>query len=137
MTTVYVVTRGCYSDYGIERIFSTRELAEQYVAAFATATRSADGYRIEEWTLDDMPVEIREGMSPFSVGIMPNGDVWKTEKMPREAGGGVCAEVRPYSHDAPRGKLWTECWARDEAHAIKIATERLQEWRVKSGWVAR
>ena len=32
MTKVYVITRGEYSDYGIERIFSTREAAEKYCA---------------------------------------------------------------------------------------------------------
>lgn len=28
---VYIVTSGCYSDYIIDAIFSTRELAEEYI----------------------------------------------------------------------------------------------------------
>lgn len=31
MSTVYVVTSGSYSDYGINAIFSTEELANAYV----------------------------------------------------------------------------------------------------------
>ena len=50
MTKVYVITRGEYSDYDIERIFSTREAAEKYCAMdnneYYTPT-------IEEWDLED------------------------------------------------------------------------------------
>lgn len=44
-TTVYVVTDGSYSDYGIKAIFSTKELAEEY----QDAGKFDD---IEEWELD-------------------------------------------------------------------------------------
>jgi len=65
MTTIYVVTRGEYSDYGICRAFSTRGLAEQWLSALPTnemvskdrRDTNADypsGYRIEEFSLDDM-----------------------------------------------------------------------------------
>lgn len=66
---VYVVTSGEYSDYGIRAIFSTRELADAYIAECNRhpreawdegETEDADehlwGYdeRIEEWPLDKM-----------------------------------------------------------------------------------
>lgn len=52
---VYVVTSGSYSDYHIEHIFETREVAEAYKAA----TTSDDDYNdtdIEEWPL--LPAEV-------------------------------------------------------------------------------
>ncbi len=45
MATVYIVTSGSYSDYGINRVFSTREKAESWAGPL--------GYEIEEWELDD------------------------------------------------------------------------------------
>ena len=49
MKKIYVVTSGCYSDYRIERVFSTRELAEEFI--------DHDAYcDIEEYVLDgEMP----------------------------------------------------------------------------------
>jgi len=43
---VYVVTTGDYSDYHIEAIFSTKELADEYVR------RGGDEYEVDEWELD-------------------------------------------------------------------------------------
>lgn len=50
MNKVYVITRGEYSDYGIERIFSTREAAEKYCAVDKD---NYDSPMIEEWDLED------------------------------------------------------------------------------------
>lgn len=52
MAKVYIVTRGCYSDYGIECVFSTLEAAEKYCATtYSTGYR--DEPRIEEYDLED------------------------------------------------------------------------------------
>ena len=50
MSKVYVITRGKYSDYGIERIFNTREAAEKYCAVDRD---EYDSPMIEEWDLED------------------------------------------------------------------------------------
>lgn len=50
MAKVFIVTSGKYSDYGIERVFSTLELAEQYIDT------KDDDWRIEEYELDE-PIE--------------------------------------------------------------------------------
>ena len=50
MQKVYVITRGEYSDYHIEKIFSTREAAEKYCAA---DTYKYDEPMIEEYYLED------------------------------------------------------------------------------------
>ena len=50
MAKVYVVTSGCYSDYGIVQVFSTKELADDF------CDRYDDDYRVEEYELDgEMP----------------------------------------------------------------------------------
>ena len=51
---IYLVTSGCYSDYMVERVFSTRELAETYVDAECVSR----GAEIEEYPLDE-PVKRR------------------------------------------------------------------------------
>lgn len=47
---VYVVTSGCYSDYRIERVFSTKELADDF------CDRYDNDYQVVEYELDgEMP----------------------------------------------------------------------------------
>ena len=50
MDKVYVITRGDYSDYGIERVFTTREAAEKYCAVDQDRY---DSPMIEEYDLED------------------------------------------------------------------------------------
>lgn len=55
MSTVYAVSSGCYSDYSILAVFSTRELAEKYVAYQNGPESDGTEYAnagIEEWELD-------------------------------------------------------------------------------------
>ena len=50
MEKAYVVTSGDYSDYSIERVFSTRKMAEDF------CDRHDDSYRVEEYCVDkDLP----------------------------------------------------------------------------------
>lgn len=65
--TVYVVTSGDYSDYGIEAIFSTQEKA----AAYAEALMDANG--VEEYDLDDYH-PVKPGWDIYYVGMRRNGD---------------------------------------------------------------
>lgn len=44
---IYIVTSGEYSDYGIERVFSTKEKANEFVQQHGT------DYRIEEYVVDE------------------------------------------------------------------------------------
>lgn len=51
MSKVYAVTRGTYSDYSIEKLFTTREAAEKYCAI--NHSKYWDNTLIEEWELED------------------------------------------------------------------------------------
>ena len=46
MSDVYIVTSGCYSDYGIDQVFKSREKAELYCECH-------EGCEIEEWDFND------------------------------------------------------------------------------------
>lgn len=75
-TTLYAVTSGSYSDYRVEVLFTTRELAEQHLAARKTGR---DGWydtdvSIEEFVLLDRPPE-RHTVITRSGRVSPDGDV--------------------------------------------------------------
>lgn len=57
MDKVYVVTSGCYSDYQIEAVFSSKEKAELYVAVHYdydyNIKNNNDYVNIEEYTISD------------------------------------------------------------------------------------
>jgi hypothetical protein len=47
MAKIFVVTSGDYSSYTVDRVFSTEELAKEWIGI-------SKGYTIEEYKLDDM-----------------------------------------------------------------------------------
>lgn len=65
MEKVYIVTSGDYSDYHIDAVFSTIEKAKEYVDAHGS------DYRVEEYPVDDTPVEKKESIWLVSID-------WKT-----------------------------------------------------------
>jgi hypothetical protein len=54
MKTVYVVTQGDYSEYGIRAIFSERDEAEKYANMLTRA--SDEEASVEDWPLDSISV---------------------------------------------------------------------------------
>lgn len=54
--TVYVVTSGVYSGYGICKMFSTYEQAEKYIAS-ENDRYGWDDYNIEKWVVDNCKIE--------------------------------------------------------------------------------
>ena len=65
MSKVYIVTEGEYSYYHIEKVFSTREKAELYIAAHQTSGYSND-YQIEEFDIDE---DILEGKVYYGLRV--------------------------------------------------------------------
>lgn len=54
--TIYVVTSGMYSSYGICEMFSTYEQAEKYIAS-ENDRYGWDDYNIEKWVVDNCKIE--------------------------------------------------------------------------------
>lgn len=55
---VFVVTSGCYSDYGIEGIFSTNEKAQEYIDMQEFVQHYNNDYRIAVWDIDKISNDI-------------------------------------------------------------------------------
>lgn len=65
MSDVYIVTSGSYSDYGIDRVFKSREKAELYCECH-------EGCEIEEWDFDDDSIYTVYDYVNVNANIYPN-----------------------------------------------------------------
>lgn len=123
--TVWAVSSGKYSDYGIDRVFSTRHIAETYI----TAREERDEFwrgRVEEWPVD---TEFDPGLACYTVMIHHRtGESW-VECVDYEESW-YQSHTR-YVEDfwmPDRGKQpWWRVvvWARSEDEALKIAADRV------------
>ena len=113
----YVVTSGCYSDYGIEAVFSSRKAAEAFVAVFSDK-RSWGAKTIEEWPMNPHAQEVASGLMPWFVRMTPEGNA--TEVRHEDSTYGIDDATRRDT----RGNFIDHMWARDKEHAVKIMNER-------------
>ena len=57
-TKVFIVTSGCYSDYGIDKVFLDNVTAQKYCDVHNEGRgKYHDDYVVEEWPLDDWDTE--------------------------------------------------------------------------------
>jgi hypothetical protein len=121
MTTVYIVTEGEYSDYGIDSVFLNEENARAYAAMM--------DMDLEEWDADTEHECLRRGYSQWRVRIMKDGEVqsaYQTGVSTFRSDYQGFARERPCASDDRRGRLLLDCMmhAKSKDHAIKIANER-------------
>jgi len=135
MANVYMVTAGCYSDYGVKGLFTTRAKAEEYIRKCkgSDACSEKDFNEIVEWPLNR---ELQEcEFTRWSVGIMlddgsvaegpheqqywgiPESKSYIAENVPFYKGRGI---ARAESH-------------KSKEHALKVAIEARQEYLRKAG----
>lgn len=117
---IYIATSGSYSDYSMDAVFSSRKKAE---AAIELLQEDSE---IEEWTVDAIPAD---GRLPYWVRMHPDGNVESVSRehsffMMRDAPRITCIAAGPYA-----GVYNCFVYARDEAHAVKIASEKRREWK--------
>ena len=120
MSTVWLVTKGCYSDYRLVGVFSSKENAKKYMRAFPHD--GYDGYNdIEEYELDRAIIEIDAGLRNYIINMAVDGQVLNTQVN------------NEYDPNEGRFEIWGgkrithytfNIWAKDESHAVKIANER-------------
>ena len=110
---VYVVVKGSYSDYTEIAVFSTEELAKNFINMFINRY---DGPYVKEYELDEMVYP--EGMANYQVSHGKDG-----------------LEVRPVDPDeyVPITEIHTgffmTVWAKDEDHAKKIALDKFAQFK--------
>lgn len=127
MTTVYVVTSGEYSEYSIEALFSTQELAKQYIVRLGEENNYPSYRRIEEYDLDGTDVDWLNGKKDLYYVRLSLGsaDVLSVEKkiyQPKE-------EEWEFMRLGER-ILFTAVMADTEERAVKVAMERRSMWLV-------
>lgn len=127
---VFVVTSGCYSDYSIEAVFSTREGA-------ARLAETEPGFNIEEFHLDSDSGQIAVIPHHCRINLL-DGTV--LEEQPGDSvsvGVGERGRIEYYPQFRPSAvtpgeqEIYYVCEAVsyvDAAHAQKLAVEGRQAW---------
>ena len=122
---VYIITHGCYSDYGIERCFSTREKAEEFISESAN-DQDGYSYRIEEYRLD-----IDDGLRPrprYTAWIyLDNGDIDIYDHVIVKMSDGSDESQQSRDYKTMRETLCVRSSVSKE-HVAKLAAEKRQEW---------
>ena len=127
MKVIYVVTSGEYSDYGIDSMFDSKELAQSYIDSFKT--NSYNEMRIEEFELNPFKNQIKKGCLPYFVRMSKNGAC--TEIHTKSSSYGFGNEP---SFDVQKN-MYHHVFAKDEKHAIKIVNEIRVQYIALNKWV--
>lgn len=131
MNKVFVVTSGTYSDYSIDSIFTTIELAQSFIDIFKDEWNTME---IEEWDLDPNKNHLNQKRKPYFLSINKNGDVSDLELSDNAYG---------FKQDMPQAEIsytrdleWMNirCFADDENHAVKIAGEKRAQILANNSW---
>lgn len=120
--TLYMVSSGQYSDYRIQGIFSSKELAEKH-----KVFRNSDN-PIEEWEMDDENSFDLTRLG-WRVEMYKDGSTKSVRRDDSDPYGsphfGTPTTETHFSITDPGRHLWNFfVHARDEHHAVKIANER-------------
>ncbi len=129
---IYIVTKGEYSDYRICGVFDNKELAEKFAEKLSNKLEKA---RIEEWELNPAEYELKNDLSIWYVTLDYKGNCVKVEK--KEDWEYYYENTLPPScitKSASGYYYYIYCFARDEKHAIKIASEKLFRFKVEENW---
>lgn len=119
--TVYIVTSGSHSDYGIRGVYVEREAAEKHVAAHNGSEEYAyDEATIEVWQAGSLKDGLRWSAYQWGNDLTARIEPWAT---------GPINEVTTWvsSHAGTRYDVTVR--ADDEKSARKIASELIQQYR--------
>lgn len=128
MTTVYLVTSGEYSDYSINGVFSTEQLAEEFAAKI-------EGGEVDPWELDERS---QEENCPCWVALL---DLATELLSVRNQGSVLCSPSKRvdtaihtnYKSKAhPKGYILSRSYVSQE-HADKLCVEKKQEIQRQGG----
>lgn len=118
--TIYVLTDGDYSDYHIIGCFSTNELAEKAAKVL--------GGSVEEYELDEVGKDNRWS---YHIHMDSNGNIESTMIQIQQPKEKAVGHYKDYSHQNEI-KFWAEVLAEDKDHAIKIAADKIRQYRVEN-----
>lgn len=142
MTTVYLVSSGSYSDYGVGPVFSTEALAQEYIDKWVKVGNNE--YGIEERELDpehELNIPLQKGWFYFHVQMFKNGDSTAEKTTPYGEYRENENERTTLNNHYIAGKGYTNevslsggVWAPDENGAAKIVNERRTQLIASGEW---
>lgn len=136
---VYLVSRGEYSDFHIEAVFSGREAADRYVAVRKECDTYDIGYHIHEHEVDAAGKVGAVAIATYSVTINLSTGMIEDLEQDCEEVGSPSARGRVHSpelHYDARGELLDNSLIFatsyvSPGHARKLAVEARQKWLMK------
>ena len=122
---IYVVTSGCYSEYGIDTVFVDKKEA----AKFATVKNKSDNYttyRIESYETADGKIDIGNNIAGFEYIASVDYDYSLNEMLY------VSSEPVP-KFKSEASNYWLCIWLEEENYdlAEKILRDRFAEYKAK------
>ncbi len=144
MASIWIVEQGCYSAYHVVGVFSTKANAHCVADRLNEAPDDyTDRATIRELVLDPAVDQIRQGFQMFLIHVRRDGTVEKS--LPWDIlSSAVAGKVELWARTkAPAFQgtsiddvLVVLVWARDVAHAIKIANEQRTRMIANGVWGA-
>lgn len=119
--SVWLITSGEYSDYGIEGIFSTEENAKLAYELLKSNDRYDSIHEPREWILDGDLDKVKQGKKLYRVSMKLNGDVISVNLSITISEKEMFRENSNFNIE---NYFYGVCWAKDEKHAIKIVNEK-------------
>lgn len=126
---LYAVTQGDYSDYCILGLFSDKEKAER--CAVLTAPKWGLGAVVKEYEADAFD-DPHPGLLPYEIRIGRHGATHAWLRVPEVPNKHLWRP--PCSHDKDQERIHIFTWARDEAHAVKIAGDIRRQLIASGEW---
>ena len=130
MAKVYVITKGCYSDYHICAVTLDKEKAERLCKLFDDG--GMDEPEIEEWDTEQH-VDLLSGRKPYLVSFCKNGDLYSVYE---DTWG--FEYFKPEIIERPKidDNLLVKLYAEDKESAIKIAAEKRAKYLAEKEGIA-
>lgn len=111
---VYLITSGLYSEYHIDKAFSTEALAEKWIGSFSK------NYNIEEYELDDLS-DKKVDHGYIEIGVK-SSKILSVEKVEESLYDYIAFNPYPYTDREKRLQMYFDFY--DEEKMIKIASEK-------------
>lgn len=123
---VYAVSAGEYSNYRVCGVFSTLPGAERFAAALRESSPRTTVNDVEVYALDGPQSALDAGLKPFRVVTRADGDDARIidRDMDNMGGDPRGVFIEPGHWDGSVRKFYVGVWARDDAHAVKIANDK-------------
>ena len=120
--SVWVVEQGCYSDYRVVGVFTSKANAEIMADKIKTV-ETYDKVDVSEWPFDPCIDEINKGLSVYRISMEPNGKTISCEEecarlIEAEGSLRVAGERSNIPH-----YVYGLVWAKNRQHAVKTANE--------------